>query len=174
MNHVWKLRSRRIVLLSVVSALVGLAIQLHADRFAAQSPSGTNAPQVRELQEERLATLRDLQGLVESRRRQGGACMAELVLAKRNVAEAELELCTTPAECVKVLEKIVADASVLESQAAQLARDNVAARETALAMKADVLRWQVRLELARAELSNELNGSGQNPAQVGWVFPSAK
>jgi hypothetical protein len=126
------------------------------------------------LQEERLATLRKIVDLVDQRRRQGGASVAELALAKRNVAEAELELCTSQAERVTVLEKIVEEARILASQAAQLAQDNVASQEAALATKADLLQSQVRLELARAEMSSELNGSGPNPAQVGWASPPAR
>lgn len=74
---------------------------------------------------------------------------------------------------VEEFEKIVEDARILENQAAQLAQDNVASQELALAMKADLLRSQIRLELARAELSSEPNGSGQQPAQVGCSFPAA-
>jgi hypothetical protein len=174
LSHVFKLRNRRILAASLSIAFVSLGLFLHADRLAGQVLLGTNAHQVRELQEERLATLRKIVDLVGQRHRQGGASMTELVLAKRNVAEAELEICASQADRVLVLEKIVEDARTLESQAAQLAQDNVASQELALAMKADLLRSQIRLELARAELSSELNGSGQNPAQVSWASPAAK
>jgi hypothetical protein len=168
---VFKLRSRRIVSVSLAIALANLGLLLYATRLTGQVPLGTNAQPVRALQEERLATLRKIADLVEQRRRQGGASMAEVALAKRNVAEAELELCTSPADRVTVIEKIVDEARTLESQAAQRAQDNLACQEVALAMKADLLRWQVRLEQARAELPSELNGSGQKPPQVGWASP---
>jgi hypothetical protein len=174
MNQVSKPRSRRIFATSVAIALVSLGTLLYAARIAGQVPSGTNAHQVRELQEERLAILRTIVDLVEQRRQQGGASMAELVLAKRNVAEAELELSTTQAERVLILEKIVEDARILESQASQLALDNVASQEVALALKADLLRSQVRLEVARAELSGEPNGSGPEQAPAGLTSRTRK
>lgn len=174
LSHVFKLRSRRIFAASLAIALASLGIHLYADRLAGQVPLGTNAHPVRELQEERLATLRKIVDLVDQRRRHGSASMAEFVVAKRNVAEAELENCTNPAERVMVLEKIVEEAKVLESQAARRAQDDNACQEVALAMKADLLRWQVRLERARAELSSELNGCAQKRPQVGWASPPAK
>jgi hypothetical protein len=174
LSHVFKPRSRRIFAASLAIASVSFAILLYADRLAGQVLSGTNAHRVRELQEERLAILRTIVDLVDQKHGQGAASMAEFVLAKRNVAEAELEICASQAERIKVLEQIVEDARILESQAAKLAQDNVGSQEVALAMKADLLRSQVRLELARAEWSGELNGSEQNPAQVGWASPSAK
>jgi hypothetical protein len=47
--------------------------------------------------------------------------------------------------------KMVADTSILEGQAVQLARKNVATEESALAIKADLLRLKIRLEEAQAE-----------------------
>jgi hypothetical protein len=100
--------------------------------------------------------------------------MAEVATAKREVAEAELEICASPTDRLRLLEQIVEDTRILASQAARLAQNNLASQEVALAMKADLLRSQIRLELARAELSNEVNGSGQKPAQVGWASQAAK
>jgi hypothetical protein len=160
--------------MSLAITLASLGILLYATRLAGETPSQANAHPVRALQEERLATLRKIVDLVDQRRRHGSASMSELVLAKRNVAEAELELCTSPTERVMVLEKIVEGARILESQAAQGGHDNLVSQEVVLAMKADLLRSQIRLELARAELSSELNGSGQKAAQVGWASPPAK
>jgi hypothetical protein len=172
--HILQFRSRRIFAASLAIALVSFGTLLYATRLSGQVHSETNAHRVRELQEERLATLRKIADLVDQRRRQGGASMAELAVAKRNVAEAELELCTRPAERVRLLERIVEEASILESQAARLAQDNVAAQEVALGMKAELLRSRVRLELARAGLPGEPNGSGPQPAQVGWASRAAK
>ena len=50
---------------------------------------------------------------------------------------------------------------------AQLAQNNLAFQEVALAMKADLLRSQIRLELARADLSSEPSGGGQAQAPAG-------
>jgi hypothetical protein len=174
MSQVFGLRNRGIFAASLSITLASLGIVLYAARLAGQVPSGADAHPVHELRVERLATLRKIVDLVDQKHRHGSASMADLVLAKRNVAEAELELCTNPAERVMVFEKIVEDARILESQAEQLAQGNVDSQERALVLKAELLRSQVRLELARAELSNQLNGGGSKPPQVGWASPAAK
>jgi hypothetical protein len=174
MSQIFRFRYRTLFAASLTIALASLSFYLYPVRLAGQVSSGTATHPIRELQQERLATLRQIADLVDQKRRQGSASVAEVASAKRDVAEAELEICANQMERVKVLEQIVGDTMTLASQAAQLARNNLASQEVALAMKADLLRSQIRLELARAELSNELNGSGQKPAQVGWASPPAK
>jgi hypothetical protein len=174
MSQVFRLRYRSIFAAGLAIALASLGIYLYPARLAGQVPSGTDPHPIREWQEERLATLRTIVELVDQKRRQGSASMAELASANRDVAEAELEICATQTERVIVLEKIVQEARILESQAAQLAQDNLASQEVALAMKADLLKSRIRLELARAELSSELNGSGQVRVQAHWGSPRAK
>ncbi len=169
MSQVFRLRYRSLFAASLVIALASLAFYLYPARLAGQDSPGPNPHPIRELQQERLATLRQIAELVDQKRRQGSASMAELAAAKRGVAEAELELCPNQAERVMVLDRVVTDARLLANQAAQLAQDNLASQESALTMKADLLRAQIRLELARAELSSELNGSGQQQAPAGWA-----
>jgi len=174
MNQVFKLCYRSIFAAGLAIGLTTLGIYLYPARLAGQVPPGTDRHAIRELQEERLATLRKIAELIDQKRRQGSASMAELALANRDVAEAELEICANQAERVIILEKLVEDARIFESKAAQLAQDNVASQEFALAMKADWLKARIRLELARAELSNELNGSGQKRAPTGLASPVAQ
>jgi hypothetical protein len=174
MNQVFKLRHRNIFAACLAIALASLGIYLYPTRLAGQVSLRADAHPIRELKEERLATLRKIVDLIDQKRRQGGASMAEYALANREVAEAELELCANQTERVIILEKLVEDARIFESKAAQLAQDKVASQEFALAMKADWLKAKIRLELARAELSNELNSGGQTRAQAGWAAPSAK
>lgn len=174
MNQVFKLRYRTICAAGLAIALTGLAIYLYPARLAGQVSSVTDPHPIRVLQEERLATLRAIVDIIHQKRRQGDASMAELVAAKREVAEAELEICANPAERVKVLERIVEDAQIVAEKAAQLARDNLISQELALAMKAELLRSQIRLELARAEWSSELTGSGQTQVPAGYATAPAK
>jgi hypothetical protein len=137
-------------------ALASLAVHL----FAALPPRKvfppSEAQQIGQLREERLATLRRIVELVDQRHRSGSASMAELVLAKRDVAEAELEICTNQMDRVFVLQKMVEDAAVLEVQAVRLAQKNVASEEAALAAKAGLLQLKIRLEDAQAQLSKQL------------------
>ena len=174
MSQVFRLRYRSIFAAGLAIALTGLGIYLYPARLAGQVPPGTDPNPIRALQEERLATLRKIAELVDQKRRQGSASMAEVASAKREVAEAELEICANQTDRVRVLEQIVEDTRILASQAAQLAQDNLAGQEVALAMKADLLRSQIRLELARAELSSELNGSGEKRAPAGWASARGK
>lgn len=151
MSQVFKLRYRTLFAASLALALTSLGFYLYPARLAGQVASVTGTHPIRELQEERLATLRQIVELVDQKRQQGGASMAEVAAAKREVAEAELEMCATPADRVKVLERIVADARIVADKASQLAQDNLISQELALAMKAELLRSQIRLERARAE-----------------------
>jgi prophage DNA circulation protein len=169
MSRVFKLRYRTLFAASLALALASLGFYLYPARLAGQVTSGTDSHPIRELQEERLATLWQLADFVDQKRRQGSASMAEVASAKREVAEAELEICANQTDRLRILQKIVEDTRILASQAAQLAQNNLASQEVALAMKADLLRSQIRLELARAELSSELNGSGQKRAPAGWA-----
>jgi hypothetical protein len=174
MSQVFRLRYRPIYAAGLAIALTSLGIYLYPVLLAGQAPPGTDRHPIRELQEERLAILRQIVDLVDQKRRQGNASMAELALANRDVAEAELEICANQAERVIILEKIVEDARMFKSKAAQLAQDNVASQEFALAMKADWLKSRIRLELARAEVSNELNCRGQTQVQRGYAPAPAK
>jgi hypothetical protein len=172
--RVLKRRYRTLFAASLAIALASLAFCLYPARLAGQVSPGTDSRPIRELQDERLATLRKIVDLVDQKRRQGGASMAEVASAKREVAEAELEICANQADRVKVLEQIVEDARIIESKAAQLAEDNLVSQEVALAMKADWLKSRIRLELARAELWSESNDSGQEPVPAGRASPPAK
>jgi hypothetical protein len=95
--------------------------------------------------------------------------MADVTAAKREVAEAELEICANQMDRVRILEQIVEDTRLLASQTALLAQKKLASQEVALAMKADLLRSQIRLELARTELPAEPNGSGPQRTPAGWT-----
>lgn len=174
MSQVFRLRYRTIFAAGLAIGLTTLGIYLYPALLAGQVSSGTDPDPIRELQEERLATLRQIVEVVDQKRRQGSASMAELASAKREVAEAELEICANQTERVIILEKIVEDARIFESKAAQLAQENLASQEFALAMKADWLKSRIRLELARAELSNELTGSGQKRAPTDWASQGAR
>jgi hypothetical protein len=174
MSQVFRLRYRTIYTVGLAIALASLGIYLYPALLAGQVPSGTDPHPIRELQEERLATLRQIVELVDQKRRQGSASMADLALAKRDVAEAELEICANQTERVIILEKIAEDARIFESKAAQLAQDNIASQEFALAMKADWLKSRIRLELARAELSNELDVRAQTQVQADHATAPAK
>lgn len=89
--------------------------------------------------------------------------MADLAAAKRDLAEAELEMCATPLERVHVLEKMVATATLLEAQAERLAAQGAASEEAWLKTRAAVLQLRIRLQEARSKAVGELGGCDENP-----------
>ncbi len=142
----------------VTIALAGFGVRLFAAWSSSQGRSVIKPQQVQVLQEERLTALRRIVELVDQRYHSGSASRVELAAANRNVAEAELDMCATQKERVTVLGKMVDNATILETQAAELARKGVASEEAALVIKADLLQLRIRLEEAQAELARELNG----------------
>jgi hypothetical protein len=144
---------RGIVTASLALALGNFGFHLYAAWSKAEPAAALQTQQVQALREERLATLHKIVDLINHRYHSGSASMAELLAAKRDVGEGELEACAGQKERVRVLEKMVEDTSILEGQAAQLARKDVATEESALAIKADLLRLKIRLNQAQAESS---------------------
>jgi hypothetical protein len=96
MSQVFRFRYRTLFAASLTIALASLAFCLYPARLAGQVSSGRDAHPIGELQEERLATLRQLADLVDQKRREGSASMAEVASARREVAEAELEIFHEP------------------------------------------------------------------------------
>src|SRR5690242_20487426 len=135
-----RLRYKSIVTAGIALALGSFAFHLYAARSRGEPAPAAQTQQVQALRDQRLATLRRIVDLIDGRYHSGSASMAELLAAKRDVGEAELEACADQKERVRLLEKMVDDTSVLEDQAVQLAQKNVATEELALAVKADLLR----------------------------------
>ena len=106
---------------------------------------------VRELEEQRLVTLSNLVEITSERVKNGDLSSDELLAATRARDEAELALCTSDAERIAVLEKIVEEARTVEEKDAKLVADKVMARRILLKATADRLEQQIRLESARAK-----------------------
>ena len=75
---------------------------------------------MRDLQEQRLDTLRNLVTTTTEHYKKGLASSEDLWSATRAKDEAELDLCTSKAERIVILERIVAEAKMLEEQDAKL------------------------------------------------------
>ncbi len=158
-----KLGYKGILVASLMIALTGAGFHLFAAWPAAEAVPPAKTQQAQALRLDRLATLRRRVDLVDQRYRTGSGSRSELLAAKRDVAEAELDTCAPQKERVSVLEKMVDDANILECQAAELARKNVATEEAALVIKADLLQLKIRLEEAQAALSRELQCGEEKP-----------
>ncbi len=121
---------------------------LHSARVEAQtSPSN----KIRDLQEQRLATLRDLVKITTEHYQNGQASSDELWSATRARDEAELVLCPSNAQRIPILERIVKDAKMLEEQNGQLVSNKLLSRTIWLKAKADRLQQEVLLESAKAK-----------------------
>ena len=132
-------------------ALVGLIAS--GGRADNPKPNQPNQPskKVRALQEERLATLKEIAAEWEKVFRAGRALYEDVLQARLMVLRAQLELCDSDRERVAVHEKIVAlaketeEMQTLRYQAARLSHSDL------LMAKANRLEAEVALERAKAK-----------------------
>ena len=127
--------------------LVGFWLLHSAGAEAHTSRNG----RVRDLQEQRLATLRDLVKITTEHYKNGQVSSEELWSATRAQDEAELDLCTSNAARIAVLERIVAEAKTIEAQDAKLVADKLLSRRLLLKATADRLQQEIILENAKAK-----------------------
>jgi hypothetical protein len=120
----------------------------HSARVDAQT---SHSSKVRELQEQRLATLSNLVEATAADVKNGQVSTDALRSAGRARDEAELVLCTSDAEKIAVLERIVAEARAIEEQDAKLVTEKVLSRRELLNATADRLEQQIRLESVRTK-----------------------
>ena len=127
--------------------LVGFWL-LHSGGVEAQT---SRSSRVRDLQEQRLDTLRDLVKITTEHYKNGQVSSEELWSATRAQDEAELDLCTSNAARIAVLERIVAEAKTIEAQDAKLVADKLLSRRLLLKATADRLQQEIILENAKAK-----------------------
>ncbi len=120
---------------------------LHSAHVQAQT---SQSNRVRDLQEQRLATLRDLVDVTTDHYKNGQASSDELWAATRARDEAELQLCSSKAERIALLEKIVEEAKMLETQDANLVTNKLLSRTLLLKATADRIQQEILLEYAKA------------------------
>jgi hypothetical protein len=127
--------------------LVGFWL-LHSVGAEAQT---SRSGRVRDLQEQRLDTLRDLVKITTEHYKNGLESSDELWSATRAEDEAELDLCTSNADKIAILKRIVAEAKVLEEQDAKLVANKLMSRTLLLKATADRLQQEILLEYAKAQ-----------------------
>ena len=133
-----------------LSALITLLVCycFHSTHVEAQAAPGGK---VRELQEQRLATLRNLVTITSDHYKSGLASFGELASARRARDTAELELCSSAKERIAILERTVDDAKALEEQQSRLVANKLAPETSLLRAKAERLQQEILLEQARTE-----------------------
>ncbi len=102
---------------------------------------------VKALLKERLVTLQAVAELTEKAFAAGGGTFERVIQARLAVFAAELDLCATDAERVKVLEKVVAETKRLEAAAEKAS----APPGTVLVAKVRRLEAEIALERAKAK-----------------------
>src|SRR5579859_3520735 len=100
---------------------------------------------VRDLQEQRLETLRNLVKITTEHYKAGLASSDELWTATRARNEAELDLCASNKERIAILERIVGEAKELEEQNVKLAGNKLLPETSVLRAKADRLQQEILL-----------------------------
>lgn len=111
----------------------------------------SHSNKVRDLQEQRLATLRNLVKMTTEHYKNGRASSDELRSATGARDEAELDLCTSNKERIAILERIVAEAKLLEELSVKMAANKLLPETSVLRAKADRLQKEILLEQARTK-----------------------
>lgn len=118
----------------------------HSPRVGAQPVQGSK---LRDLQEQRLATLRNLAKITGDRYRSGQASFDELSSATKARDSAELELSTSARQRISILERMLVEAKALEEEQNRLSANRLAPETAFLRAKADRLQQEILLEQAR-------------------------
>jgi outer membrane protein TolC len=138
--------------LGIVAAAVCYATMGNAEPALAPVPHAEGKQdRVKELQQERLATCREIVKQVETRYKNGQGNYDELHEASRMVLAAELELCTSDKERVAVLEKFLPEAKKYEAMAEALFKAGQGTQTSMLKARAERLRVEIDLERAKAK-----------------------
>src|SRR5207237_10825703 len=106
---------------------------------------------VRELLKERLATLKEIAAQAEQAFRQNASSREEVMRARLQVHQAELDLCDSDAERIRVHEEIVAVAKEIEALINASQQEGVASSGVMLRARVQRLDAEIALERAKAK-----------------------
>jgi Cu(I)/Ag(I) efflux system membrane fusion protein len=115
-------------------------------------PSDKKEGKLKELLKERLATLRQLAQVATAEYQAGRVSYDRLHQALRAVLHAELDMCESDKERIKVLEQVVALAKDYEKSAVQRYKTGAATQSDALMAKAGRLEAEIALGRAKSKL----------------------
>lgn len=105
---------------------------------------------IRELQEERLAVAKEFVNLMKVQANQGVGRSEELLNATRLLLEAELDLCLTKEDRIRVHQDMVKVAETIYEQHEQRVRAAITTRSELLRAKLNLLKAQIDLERVNA------------------------
>ncbi len=126
-----------------------------SEQLRAEGPvrDGAKKSKLEDLLKERVATVREISRLVKARFKSGEATADQMREANRMLLEAELDLCSSDKDRIKVWETAVVEAKELERIADSFAKTGQGHVSAALAAKADRLQAEIALERARAKVA---------------------
>src|SRR5262249_49453580 len=110
--------------LRIAEATLATAKQNRGD--ASPEPQPPKSSKLRELENERLATLKEIADQMDRAYRSGQASLEQLQQAKQSVLRAQLDLCKSDKERIPVLEELVGIAKRLEELVTVQVRKGVA------------------------------------------------
>jgi multidrug resistance efflux pump len=141
--------------------------RISKNQYYAGVSLGVQDRKLKELQQERLMTARELVKQETARFQNGLGLVDEVLESTRTLADAELEVCESNKERVAALEKILAIVKDTERIAAGSAQKGLRPQSGALRAKAERLRVEIALERAKAKKDGPHKG-------VANVEPDAK
>lgn len=138
--------SRKSVLVTLAAAAL-----IVAAGAAAYSAADKPGDRVKALREEKLAVLKEINVMVVKSYQAGQGNAGAVHRSRLDLLEAQLELCETPAQRLKLHEEIVAEAQMWETTITTMAKGGQAPVMDALEAKVFRLQTQIALEQARAD-----------------------
>lgn len=135
-----------VLLVAVLAAAFLTAVANSQEGTAPKTEQGGAATKVKDLQQQRIATLKEIVEAFSAQRQNGRGSFEDLIDAKVQLLNAELEIASSDAERVTICESIVKQFVTLE-EVAQANREGARGTYTAvLKAKANRLEAEIRLE----------------------------
>jgi outer membrane protein TolC len=144
-------KARIVALFGLMMLLIGGTIGVWSAGSPRVAAADTKDSKLKELQEERLSTLRELVKATTADYVTGRVPFDRVQQATRALLDAELEQCQSDKERITVLEKIVALAKESEKNAVQRYKTGAAPHSDALMATAARLEAEIALERLRSK-----------------------
>jgi hypothetical protein len=138
-------------MLSLIAAVLGIAL-LSAAASSQVGRQDDSAQRIKELQKERLATLKEMVDTIKTMRRGGVISVDEVYDATQLLLNAELDAAEGDADRIKLLEEYVGTAKGLEAMVDAQRQAAVVNYASVLKTKSRRLEAEIALEQAKAKL----------------------
>lgn len=140
---------RTVLVVAVLAAAFLTAVADSQEGPAPKTDQGGAATKVKDLQQQRIATLKEIVEAFDAQRQNGRGSFEDLIEAKVQLLTAELEVASSDAERVTICENIVKQFVALE-ELAQANRESARGSYTAV-LKAKARRLEAEISFERAK-----------------------